>query len=565
MRKKLMCCFSFALISILIVTSFLLIRVFDYKEEQLTKTYLRANNKLMEKLINENKISNRYKFNREEVRVTYIDKDGKVIFDTQLDKYELNNHSNREEFKMAMEKGEGISIRHSSSANKNMMYLATKLTSGNIIRSSIFVDNLKIIDKKFLNYYMFIIIMILLLALWLSIKLTYIIVKPIKDLDFTTSRIAKGELDRRVSITTNDELGKLGENFNFMAQKLEETIKDVLDKQNRLEAILECMDSGIIAVDRSFKIIMINPYAERIFGINRNIIGENLLDNIRDFELEKILTDNNDDYKEIKIMFPEEKELRIKTTDIINRNEHIGTVAVVQDITDIKKLENMRSQFVANVSHELKTPLTSIKGFAETLKEVEEPELREKFLGIINNESERLTRLINDILTLSHIEQQKELKEEVININDVLNEVCILIQPTANKKQIKLTLEDTKVGSILGDIDKFKQMLINLIDNAVKYTETNGCVKIIPKSYEGYFSISIEDNGVGIAKEEIPRLFERFYRVDKARSRANGGTGLGLAIVKHIIILFNGKIEVESELDKGSKFILKIPYNYKNI
>lgn len=562
MRKKLMMYFSFSIIFIVVIMSLLLTKIFDYKEQEIIKGYLRSNNKLVESIIKSKKNINSQDFNSKEIRITYIDSYGNVIFDNQLNKSDLQNHSSREEFKTAKEKGEGVSIRYSESSKKNMIYLATKFENGNIIRSSIYIDNLKIINSKFMDYYIVVFLLIIILSIWLCTKLTYIIVKPIKDLDQATSKIANGELSRRVNITTKDELGKLGENFNFMTEKLEDTIKEVLDKQNRLEAILKCMDSGIIAVDRSFKVIMVNPYAEKIFGIKRNIIGENLLDNIRNFELENLLTNNDKEYKEIKIMFPEERDLRIKTTDIINRNEHIGTVAVVQDITDIKNLENMRSQFVANVSHELKTPLTSIKGFAETLREVEDVELRNKFLDIIDSEAERLTRLINDILTLSHIEQQREVKEQIIDVNKILSDVYILIKSSADKKQIHLELKNNNsIRQLLGDADKFKQMIINLVDNAVKYTEPGGNVKIIPKSHGDCFSVTIEDDGVGISKEEIPRLFERFYRVDKARSRANGGTGLGLAIVKHILVLFNGNIEVESNLGIGSKFVIKIPYN----
>lgn len=561
MRKKLTIYFSIAIIFTVVIMSLLLTKIFDYKEQEILKGYLRSNNRFIENIIKDYNKLDLYDLNSKEIRVTYMDSYGKVIFDTHIPKNELESHSNRDEFKIAKEKGEGVSIRYSESAKKNTIYLATKLENGNVLRSSMYIDSFKVINSRFMNYYMFVIVLIIMLSVCLSIKLTYIIVKPIKDLDEVTSKIAKGELSRRVNINSKDEIGKLGENFNFMAEKLEETINEVLDKQNRLEAILKCMDSGIIAVDRNFKVIMVNPYAERIFGIKKNIIGENLLDNIRSFELENLLVNNDNEYREIKIMFPEERDLRIKTTDIINRNEHIGTVAVVQDITDIKNLENIRSQFVTNVSHELKTPLTSIKGFSETLKEVDDVELKNKFLDIINSEAERLTRLINDILTLSHIEQQKEVKEQIIDLNKILEDVYLLIKTTADKKQIKLELQNNDIGQLLADADKFKQMIINLVDNAVKYTEAGGCVKIIPKSHNEYFSISIEDNGVGISKDEIPRLFERFYRVDKARSRANGGTGLGLAIVKHIVILFNGTIEVQSTLGKGSIFKIKIPYN----
>lgn len=560
MKKKIMISMFLSITIVVGIVIFLISKVFEYKQEELVTNYLRANNDLMRSFLSENKGLKKDHIKEKEIRVTYINSRGKVLFDTELNDGKLENHNERNEIKGAKEKGEGISLRKSVSSNKKMLYLATKLENGDIIRSSIYMDSISLLNNKFLNYYLIIIVVILIFTLWICNKITYIIVKPIKDLDFATDRIAKGELNRRVNITSADELGALGKNFNSMANKLQKTINEALDNQNRLEAILKCMDSGIIAVDRNFNVIMINPYAERIFGIHEDIMGKSLLNNIKDYELEKILLNNDNEYKEFKIMWPQERDLRIKTTDIINRNEHIGKVAVVQDITDIKKLENMRSQFVANVSHELKTPLTSIKGFAETLKEVDDVKYREKFLDIINNEAERLTRLINDILILSHIENKKEIKKEYINVDDLINDVFLLIKSQAESKKIKLTLEGDKIDNILGDGDKFKQMLINLIDNAVKYNHLGGYVKILCKSYDKYFTITVKDNGVGIPKSEISRLFERFYRVDKARSRANGGTGLGLAIVKHIIILFNGEIFVESELGKGSSFIVKIPY-----
>jgi len=374
-------------------------------------------------------------------------------------------------------------------------------------------------------------------------------------------RISKGEFHRRARILYDGEIGELAKNFNEMADKLEFTLNEVTDKQNRLEAILQSMDSGVIAVDRKNKVIMINPYAKKIFGITKDIIGQNLLNNIRNFELENIFHESDEDYKEIKIVWPKERELRIKTADIINGKEHIGTVAVVQDITEVKRLEQMRTQFVANVSHELKTPLTSIKGFAETLKYVDDAATKEKFLNIINEEAERLTRLITDILTLSHIEQKKEVKMQKININKIVEDVYNLMKNTADVKGIKLSIQKQNIKTFIGDADRFKQMLINLVDNAINYSETGASVCIGTESYEEKCILWVLDTGVGIAKEQIPRLFERFYRVDKARSRSKGGTGLGLAIVKHIVLEFNGKIYVESQLGKGSKFIVEIPYN----
>lgn len=422
------------------------------------------------------------------------------------------------------------------------------------------MKDIKLLEKNYSKYYISIILFSFILSFLFSSRISMAMIKPIKNLEFVTARIARGDFDRRVIINSEDEIGRLGRTFNTMADILENSLVEVRDKQNRLEAILKSMDSGVVAIDKEFKVIMINPYANKLFGIKRDIIGENLMDNIRDFELERVLKDKEPGYKEINILWPEKRTLRIKTTDIISKYDNIGTVAVVQDITDIKKLENMREQFVANVSHELKTPLTSIKGFSETLKYVEDKKNREKFLQIINDEADRLTRLINDILVLSNIEKQKqELIKEEIDLNELIEKVYCLVKKSAEDKNIKINIVEGKVPLLIGNKDKYNQMIINLIDNAIKYTEPNGEVNIGTKQDKDNIIFWVEDTGVGISKEHLDRIFERFYRVDKARSRAEGGTGLGLAIVKHIVLGINGKIEVKSEPKKGTKFIVKIP------
>ncbi len=566
MKKKLVIYLLSTVIFIFVVVTVLFVSIFNYEYEENLKDKLQINNNMIISLLQSNNLRNHEKFfvenlSKSEIRVTYIDKKGKVIYDSNANGEAMDNHNNRQEVIEARKSGSGFSVRYSKTTEKTMMYFATTFDDGFIIRSSMPLKIVNGLGSKYFKFYIIAIIFSAAMSIWFSLKLSYIIVKPITDLDFITSRISKGEFHRRAKILSDGEIGQLAKNFNEMADKLEFTLYEVTDKQNRLEAILQSMDSGVIAVDRKNKVIMINPYAKKIFGITKDIIGQNLLDNIRDFELENIFHQSDDDYKEIKIVWPKERELRIKTADIINRSEHIGTVAVVQDITEVKKLEKMRTQFVANVSHELKTPLTSIKGFAETLKYVDDAETKEKFLNIINEEAERLTRLITDILTLSHIEQQKEIKKEEINVNKIVEDVYNLMKNTADAKGIQLSIQEQNIKTLIGDADRFKQMLINLVDNAINYSESGDSVCIGMESKADRCVLWVVDTGVGIAKEQIPRLFERFYRVDKARSRAKGGTGLGLAIVKHIVLNFNGKIYVESELGNGSKFIVEIPYN----
>lgn len=548
---------------IFVITFFAVITNYKYMEN--SKAMLKVNNEIVVKMLKSNDVKDKktivpYIFNDSDIRISCVDQNDKLIFDSHLKNHDREFYGEREEIIEAREKVEGFKIRYSQSENMNTMYFAKLLENGFIIRTSTSLGDVSILRGKYFIYYLIIIILSTLGAFIFASKLSSSIVNPIKKLEFITSRIAAGELDRRVNINSKDEIGQLSNTFNNMADKLQYTINDSIEKQNKLEAILKSMDNGVIAVDKDFKIIMINPYAKEIFSIEQDIIGENLLDKIKSYELKEIFKEDNiEDYREVKILSPKEKNLRVKTTDIKIGKQLIGTVAVVQDVTEIKKLENIRSQFVANVTHELKTPLTSIRGFAETLKYVEDRETKDKFLNIINDESDRLTRLINDILALSHIENSNNMKLENISINEMLEDIVYLMENSAKDKNIELFIVGDKVQPIKGDRDRFKQMMINLVDNGIKYTEEGGKVYIGAKKEDNNCIVWVEDTGVGISKEHVERLFERFYRVDKARSRSQGGTGLGLAIVKHIVLGFGGTINIESEEGKGSKFIIRIP------
>ncbi len=499
------------------------------------------------------------KFKDNIIRETLIDKHGKVLSDSVASKESMGNHNSRREVKEARKNRMGYDIRISDTTGKKTLYFATVFGDGYIMRSALTMQTIKGLEGNYLKYYVLIMFFSVMVSLIFAEKLSKSIVRPVEKLQNVTSSIAGGNFKNRVRIKSRDEIGQLAANFNNMADKLQATFEDSMDKRNKLEAILKSMDNGVIAVDMNYKIIMVNPYAERIFGIHKDIIGKDLLDGIRDFELEDIFKDEEDNYREIKIHWPKERILRVKRAYIINGREKIGKVAVVQDITDIKKLENMRSQFVANVSHELKTPLTSIMGFAETLKYVEDDKDKNKFLNIINDEATRLTRLINDILTLSHIENGKMDRSKKIDANHIIDDICYLMKNSADRKQITIKKQLCEAPEIWGDPDRFKQMIINLVDNAIKYTDNGGKVNVTTDIEGNDYLVSVEDNGVGISKVHQKKLFERFYRVDKARSRSAGGTGLGLAIVKHIVLAFNGTIELESEVGRGSKFTVRIP------
>ena len=480
------------------------------------------------------------------IRITYISKDGNVIFDTHK----------------KLISGLGSSVRYSNDLHQNMIYSALKLKDGSIVRTSIAVENAKILDSINSNYLLVGVILSLVIALLLTVKITNIILNPLKELEQLTSTIASGNFHKRVKINSkDDEIQRLGKSFNYMAEQLEITMERFKDKQNGLEAILKSMGSGVIAFDRDMNVLMINPYAKKIFGISGEIIGNKLLDYITDKEVLKAFFDEKDRV-EIEVNYNDDpKILKIRKASIINEPEIIGTVVVIQDITDIKKLENMRSQFVANISHELKTPLTSIKGFAETLRYVDDDETRNKFLSIIDEESDRLARLLEDILCLYEIEQKRSTVLEEFNVDEEIEKVYMLLNDQAKKKGVEIFLDTNSNCVLMGDKDKFKQMLLNLVSNSVKYTEKGGKVRVESYNRDMNLILVIEDNGIGISAEDLPRIFERFYRVDKARSRESGGTGLGLAIVKHIVRLFDGEINVTSELGVGTKIVITIPIN----
>lgn len=504
----------------------------------------------------DSKLLSLYKFKDNLVRFTVINKDGEVIFDNEIAK--LDNHNNRQEIIDAFKNGSGSSVRYSESLSTSMVYVATKIDDNTVIRSSVPVNSIRVFTSGTLKYYIAIILLVFVLSLFLAVKLVKIIVYPINELQKVTSKIENGDLNKRAIIYNYDEIGFLAQTFNNIADQLEIRIIDSLDKKNKLEAILESMESGVIAIDNNENIILINSYSQKLFDLKEDNIGKKISDCIIDYDLINFIREIPEiGTKEVKLFHPIERELRVKKSPIINYlNNSIGIVITVQDITDIKRLENMRSEFVANVSHELKTPLTSIKGFSETLRYVDDSETKNKFLDIIDKESERLTNLINDILILSNIENIHKMESEYFNPGDVIENVLDMVKSQAYKKSIIIKYNDCFNSEILGSKDKFHQLAVNLIENAIKYSNENGIVKIDLTLEEQYFVFKVKDNGIGIPKNDIPRIFERFYRVDKSRSTR--GTGLGLAIVKHIVKLFNGEISVKSKVGRGSTFTVKI-------
>lgn len=508
-------------------------------------------------------------------RVTLIDHTGVVLGDSEADIEDLENHYYRPEIQEAYKGKLGTSMRYSSTLERDMYYVAMPYKG---MYDDLAVIRLAVPLEKIEHFYVLLlkkvsisIVAGLALSFLLSIRYVNNVTKPIKRLSIATKKIADGNFGDRVYLRSEDELGELAENFNIMSEELGRKIIEADDKNVKMNAILRSMINGVIAVDNTKHIMFINPTAEDIFDVrDEDIRGKHILEVLRssdlDDQLQHLIHAEEARVCEIEIEHPVYRILSMHSNPIIvdDRNDVIGVVILIQDMTEVRKLERMRKDFVANVSHELKTPLTSIKGFVETLKQgaAEQKEIRDKFIDIIDIESNRLSSLIDDILVLSDIEKRSHFSHnDEINVVKSVSEVIEVLNEIAKKKDIKLVLKtDDEIQDLVGNEGWFKQMLINLIDNAIKYTPDEGDVAIDVVNLGDSVEFSIKDSGIGIDEEHIQRLFERFYRVDKARSRAVGGTGLGLAIVKHIVISFDGKIEVNSVIGRGSEFKVTIPY-----
>lgn len=392
--------------------------------------------------------------------------------------------------------------------------------------------------------------------------------KYLREIIDVSKRVSNNEHHARMDLGGNGELGEFAKNYNDMIKSLYNTFDELEYKNLQLRSILKSISNGILAIDIEGNILLINDEAKKMINCPKEVMveGRNISFAIRnELILKQIMMFMGSKVNEKTIINMEDgRFLRIKLDPVYLQNNKsivIGSIVNIEDISERVRAENMRKDFVANVSHELKTPLTSISGFAETLKLNEniDKETRNRFLTIIDGEANRLRRLIEDILTLSFIENDKKEEKEAINLYSVYRRVEDMLMISARTKNISLNCNADETIKIAANADYVKQIILNLVDNAIKYTPENGDVNVKIFADKDDAVIKVSDTGMGIPKEDQARIFERFYRVDKARSREIGGTGLGLAITKHIAMNLGGTISVESELEKGSTFTVRIP------
>jgi len=502
-----------------------------------------------------------------DVRVTIIDETGKVLADSEELPENMDNHLHRLEVKKAMA-GNGLasSVRYSNTLKTDYLYTAI-VSDTYILRISKALFELKAVNQTIISYTVISIALAIILAMVLAYIMSNKITKPIDELTIAAKEISQGHYEEKIYTQSNDQIGELTESFNRMRESLKYSMANLKQRNVELEAILNSMINGIIAVDSNKNILMINPICFDILNLPKDYVAQNesMYKIIRNEEIaalvENAIESGLSQVKELQYVHLD-KILRIYINPIItNEDEIIGSIVVLQDVTQVRKLEQMRSDFVSNVSHELKTPLTSIKGFVDTLKNgaISDEGAATRFLDIIDIESDRLYRLINDILILSEIERMdKDYDKDRVEVGSVIEEVVAMLSLKAEQKGLVLSATIGEPLEMIGNRDRLKQMMINLVDNALKYTES-GVVNVEMEAVGHWIKLSVRDTGIGIPEEHLERLFERFYRVDKGRSRNQGGTGLGLSIVKHIVLLYKGKISVMSKVNEGTTFEILFP------
>jgi len=508
-------------------------------------------------------------FKKNGIRATVIDKQGEVVFETDESVGLMQNHLKRSEVIRAKEGFVGTDIRFSNSIRKNFLYAATLIPNndGYVLRLSVPLDILGQHASDIITNLLIIIFVGIIIAILLILKFVSYFTRPLIELSNATVQIANDIIPKKLYYNSKDEIGNLYENFNMMTKKLNESINELENTNLFLNSILSNIGSGVIALNYNKEIIFINKRCKNILDIHdEELKNKAIINVIRNYEINKFIKDYFENKKnEFIIVNYNNKTLKffinvLPYDEKKNNEQKYGAVLLMEDISEAIKLEEMRKSFVANVTHELKTPLTSIKGYVETIKsnQITDQSKINRFMDIIDIEADRLKTLIDDILMLSEIESMDGNLSK-ISLNEVLNEVKDIMQNiSSNNNVIVNYICNDNVEAFL-DRNRVKQLLINLIDNAIKYNIKDGRVDVKLIKQDKFINIIVEDTGIGIAEQDLPRIFERFYRVDKSRSRQMGGTGLGLAIVKHIVISFKGTINIESNLGKGTRIEIFIP------
>ncbi len=512
-----------------------------------------------------------------EARLTVISVNGTVLGDSGLDLGEVRRLAHQEdwpEVQAALAGGIGHHLRRPQHRHGEMLYVAIPLADKAQVRGALRIAlPLTAVSQATTSVHQTVALgallafaVVLAVGLFLSRRVT----RPVTEIQSIARWMAEGDFAQRVPISGIGEIAELGRTLNLMAERLSDKIQDLEGERTKVAAILDSMVEGVIAIDQRSRIVLMNHAARRIFDLSREPVETRpLLEIVRHKEILDLVSGgrrlDEDDARrhEIEIGPPVDRILDVHASAIALAPAGQGVLLVLHDVTELRRLERVRTEFVANVSHELRTPLTSIRGYLETLLDgaLEEPSNARRFLEIAHTHAERLSRLVDDLLQLSDIETGKlVLKPTVLSLHEVAAEVVAFFEKLAAQKSLSLVNNVPPDIRLQADWDRLTQIFVNLVDNALKYTPEHGEITLSAEHKTPKFvHVWVVDTGIGIPSIDLPRITERFYRVDRARSRELGGTGLGLAIVKHLVQAHGGELWLESELGKGTTVNFSLP------
>jgi two-component system phosphate regulon sensor histidine kinase PhoR len=513
-----------------------------------------------------------------ESRISLIAVDGRVLGDSEVDVADLDrldNHRERPEVRTALAGGIGRELRTSASVNAPLLYVAVPARDGGrivgVLRLALPLSAVTSSDAHLRRVMLAGGLVALAVAFGIGVFVAGRVTRPVVEMQQIARAMSEGRFDLRAPVRSVDEIGALGRALNVMMTRLREKIGDLEEERAKARAILDGMVEGVIAVDGHETVVLMNERARAMFGVGAGRgEGKPFLEVIRNAELHEVFRATRTAaadtplIRELRLRHPVPRILQINAVPVrLAGGGEPGVVMVLHDLTALRRLEQIRTEFVANVSHELRTPLTAIQGYLETLLggALDEPDNARRFLEIAFRHTERLGRLLNDLTDLSNIELGKvTLRLAPVRFRDVLDSVFDIIRPKAAAGRVGLIADVQPPDlTVHADHDRLAQILINLVDNAVKYTPENGWVTVRAHADGAHADIRVRDTGVGIPAADLPRITERFYRVDKARSRELGGTGLGLAIVKHLVLAHAGELTVESREGEGTTVKFTLP------
>lgn len=506
-------------------------------------------------------------------RLTVVLPSGEVVCDSERDPATMDNHADRPEIREALAGRTGISTRYSYTLDDDLIYVAVPIKRGDEILGAVrvsipftgFNETLRTIRIEIALAGL----LIALLAAAATLVISRRASRPLEELKRAAQRYARGDLGRAPVVPIDNEFADLADAMTEMAAQLDDRINALARQSNEREVVLSSMTEGVLAVDARERLLNVNRAAAQLLGIQPDESrGRSLPELIRNTELQRVVRETLSGGQpvegEVALQRGGERFVQVRGSSLRNaQGESIGAVIVLSDVTNLRRLENVRRDFVANVSHELKTPVTSIKGFVETLLDgaMREPAEAERFLKIIAKQANRLDAIIDDLLNLAQIERDRERGQihlELTALKEPLQAAIQTCEAKADAKQITIELKCPDADATI-DAALLEQAVVNLIDNAIKYSDAGSRIEVKVSQTSTDTVVSVRDEGCGIEEQHQARIFERFYRVDKARSRNLGGTGLGLAIVKHIAQAHGGNVSVESAPGKGSVFSIHLP------